>query len=118
MLGHRRIRARSTGGLKSASSTEQVIAGKTSLVIKKDPVFGMVRTPSGGWKIQVHKGAVLVGRLNGKKLVSVRRGQQVVAASNGSLGTVGKLVPDTNLKAAFLAVQPALCEKPVLDRRM
>ena len=92
-----------------------MIAGKTRLVIKKDPVFGMVRTRSGGWKIQVHQGAVLVGRVNGKGLVAVNTRQQVVAGSNGSLGPVRKLVPDTNLKAAFLAVQPALCEKPILS---
>ena len=104
---------RSTG-MQYTSGTEQIIAGKTHLVIKHDPVFGMVRTRSGGWKIQVHQGAVLVGRLQGKTLVTVRRSQQVVAESDGTLGAVGKLVPDTNLKAAFLAVQPALCEKPVL----
>ena len=103
-------------GTKFASRTEQVIAGKTRLVVKGDPVFGMVKTPTGGWKIQVHQGAVLVGSVNGKRLLSVGESQQVRTASNGSPGKVKNyLVPDTHIKAAFLAVQPALCETPILS---
>jgi streptogramin lyase len=95
-------------GKRSASAVKPV----------KDALFGM-KVTNGKLDVRVMSGTVRVGTATGAS-VAVKTGQQSLVKPNGVSGKPSPFDPKKNpsdLKAAFLAVHPNLCEKNVVIPR-